>query len=223
VTGLNNGNLSATLGTLKHKGWVSSATLANALHGLQALGFIAKTRGGGVANGSTVCCLYRFTDLNVLEVPKLAIPATSATHDYLQFENLAQAKRALEQASAERLERAKKETKKRGRKKTTLQKLKHYGSETERQSTSNSSETEVEALSTVQKMKSEKAGANGPKSHAARGFQPDHQGNSSRPSPTSENEHLYMLPPLPAGNGPLGARKTTGKTRAAPSATKVTP
>lgn len=58
VNGSNNGNLSATLASLKHRGWKSAATLANALFELQALGFIAKTRGGGVEHGSKVCSLY---------------------------------------------------------------------------------------------------------------------------------------------------------------------
>ena len=70
VNGSNNGNLSATLASLKHRGWKSPATLANALFELQALGFIAKTRGGGVEHGSKVCSLYRFTDLDMFEFPK---------------------------------------------------------------------------------------------------------------------------------------------------------
>ena len=57
VNGTNNGNLCATLASLKHRGWKSAATLANALFELQAVGFITKTRGGGVDRGSKVCSL----------------------------------------------------------------------------------------------------------------------------------------------------------------------
>ena len=91
LTATNNGNISATLTTLKHRGWKSPATLANALFELQALGFIAKTRGGGVEYGSKVCSLYRFTDRECFEFPKLGILHHKETHDYARFSSLAEA------------------------------------------------------------------------------------------------------------------------------------
>lgn len=116
LTANNNGNISATLTTLKHRGWKSPATLANALFELQALGFIAKTRGGGVEYGSKVCSLYRFTDRECFEFPKFGIPHHKETHDYARFSSLAEAERTLAAAQAQRKEDAK-------RKKATLQKM----------------------------------------------------------------------------------------------------
>jgi len=95
VTGTNNGNISAALSDLKHRGWASSKTLARALYELRALGFIAVTREGGFKQGTRVPTLYRFTDLEVYEQPKLGVQPVKATHDYARFENLADARKAL--------------------------------------------------------------------------------------------------------------------------------
>jgi hypothetical protein len=64
----NNGDIGATLAEMKHAGIKSSSTLAAALSRLQALGFIAQTRRGGIASGGKVCSLYRFTDEPTLDV-----------------------------------------------------------------------------------------------------------------------------------------------------------
>lgn len=121
LTGTNNGNISATLSNLKHRGWNSSATLADALFELQALGFLVKTRGGGVEHGSKVCSLYRFTDVDSFDIPKLAILGVKAGHDYMQFDSLAVAEAALQAAEKKRKENPK-------RKNATLHKLKHTAS-----------------------------------------------------------------------------------------------
>lgn len=95
VTGTNNGNLSATLSNMKHWGWSSTATLSKALYELRALGFIAVTREGGLKMGTRVCTLYRFTDLDVYEQPKVSVLACKATHDYMKFESKREAERGL--------------------------------------------------------------------------------------------------------------------------------
>lgn len=129
--GSNNGNIEATLSTLRHKGWVSPATLAKALYELRALGFIAVTRAGGVEHGSRVCTLYRFTDLAVFEHPKLGIPASPPTHDYARLTTLQEAEAALrngvQDLHAKAIERKQKAA---DRKKTTLQNLKRTDTET---------------------------------------------------------------------------------------------
>lgn len=94
----NNGNINAVLSELKHTGWVSSATLSKALRELQALGFIAKTRQGGIASLSKVCSLYRFTDLTTYEHPKQGVAHCKATFDYRRFESIAAAKSALRES-----------------------------------------------------------------------------------------------------------------------------
>ncbi|HRQ46198.1 MAG TPA: hypothetical protein PK725_04565 [Rhodocyclaceae bacterium] len=88
---------------LKHRGWKSSATLANALFELQVLGFIAQTRGGGVKLGSRVCSLYRFTDLECYEHSKLAIPHCKPTKDYERFSSVGEARAALKAAREEKV------------------------------------------------------------------------------------------------------------------------
>jgi hypothetical protein len=88
----NNGNIDATLTTLKHRGWKSSATLHYALKELLAVGLIAQTRQGGIAHMSKQCSLYRFTDRDVFEHPKQGVPAMKATYDYRRFDKLGEAK-----------------------------------------------------------------------------------------------------------------------------------
>jgi hypothetical protein len=149
VTGTNNGDISATLSTLKHRGWGSSATLSNALFELQALGFIAKTRGGGVEHGSRVCSLYRFTDLDAFERPKLAIPHQKATHDYLLYSSVGEAQRALKEAQAKRKADAKGN-------KTTLQKLNPTASKSEVIISPSASVSEAGVVVPLQKLKQRK-------------------------------------------------------------------
>jgi hypothetical protein len=108
VTGTNNGNLSASLTDMKHKGWTSSSTLSRALYELRAMGFIAVTRGGGLKLGTRVCNLYRFTDLDVYEQPKVCVQAVKATHDYLKFDTLHAAEKALAAGMADLLIEGKK-------------------------------------------------------------------------------------------------------------------
>ena len=48
-----------------------------------ALGFLVKTRGGGVESGSRVCSLYGFTDEPIWEFPKKGVTPRKPTHGYL--------------------------------------------------------------------------------------------------------------------------------------------
>jgi hypothetical protein len=91
----NNGDIEATLGSLRHYGISSSASLAKGLRALAAVGLIAKTRQGGLSQGRRVCNLYRFTDEEVLENPTKGIPRSKATNEWRGFKNLAEAKAAL--------------------------------------------------------------------------------------------------------------------------------
>jgi hypothetical protein len=100
MKGSNNGNIEATLSTLRHCGVRSSSTLAKSLRALQVLGFIEKTRQGGIAAGGKECSLYRFTDEPTAEFPKLGIRAQKATNDWRPFTSLVQAKAVLREAHA---------------------------------------------------------------------------------------------------------------------------
>ncbi len=96
----NNGNIEATLATLKHYGITSPATLSKGLKSLQAVGLIAKTRQGGIAYGSKVCSLYRFTDEQTFEHPKLGVKACKVTNDWQKFKTLGEARAAIKAAQA---------------------------------------------------------------------------------------------------------------------------
>lgn len=92
----NNGDISATLSTLRHRGWNSPVTLAKSLRQLEAVGLIAKTRQTtGVFRGSTMCNLYRFTDRESYERPLKHVEASKATNDYLKFKSKGDAERAI--------------------------------------------------------------------------------------------------------------------------------
>jgi hypothetical protein len=95
VTATNNGNITAAMSVMKHKGWTSRTTLARGLYELRVLGFIAVTVEGGLRQGTRVPSLYRFTDLDVFEQPKVGVQAIKATHDYRSFESVREAEQAL--------------------------------------------------------------------------------------------------------------------------------
>ena len=59
--GKNNGNLSATITQLKHRGIASTATLKKALDELQAKNLIVRTREGRFLNPGGRCALYAVT------------------------------------------------------------------------------------------------------------------------------------------------------------------
>ncbi|WP_192901776.1 hypothetical protein [Pigmentiphaga sp. H8] len=142
----NNGNISATLGDLRHYGWTASATLAKALRELQAAGFISVTRQGGIAWGKQVCSLYRFTDEPVFEQPAIGIQKMGATNEWRRFEKLVEASQAIENAHEAARAQA-------GKNKSGLQKLKHPASEIEAQTGFNASEIEVDGPQLLQKLK----------------------------------------------------------------------
>ncbi|MCY0389136.1 hypothetical protein OVY01_18480 [Robbsia sp. Bb-Pol-6] len=127
VTGTNNGNISAALSDMKHKGWTAPTTLAKALYELRAMGFIAVTVEGGLRQGTRVPSLYRFTDLEVFEQPKVGVLAMKATHDYARFESVREAEQALAEGF-EKLQAAGRK-KQQSNKKTPVQKM--YRSNTE--------------------------------------------------------------------------------------------
>jgi hypothetical protein len=91
LKGSNNGNINATLKELKHSGITSSSTLSIALQRLEILGFIEKTRQGGIAQGGKLCSLFRFTDVETFEFPKLCIKAMKATNEWKKFKTLGEA------------------------------------------------------------------------------------------------------------------------------------
>jgi hypothetical protein len=91
----NNGDINATLAEMKHAGISSSSTLSAALHRLEALGFIEKTRQGGIAHGGKFCSLYRFTDEPTLDIAKAGVRAGPATNEWQAFNSLSGARAAV--------------------------------------------------------------------------------------------------------------------------------
>lgn len=96
----NNGDVDATLATMRQSGIKSGATLAKSLRSLETLGFIAKTRQGGIANGGKLCSLYRFTDEASFDLPKASHKATAPTNEWQSFTSIAHAQAVLREAHA---------------------------------------------------------------------------------------------------------------------------
>ncbi len=96
----NNGNIEATLGTLKHAGFKSSSTIAKCLREIEAVGLMAKTRQGGITAGGKLCNLYRFTDKPVLEFPKQRVGPIKATNEWRQLKALKEAAAQIKAAHA---------------------------------------------------------------------------------------------------------------------------
>lgn len=95
LLGSNNGDINAILGELRRSGISSSSTLSMALHRLEALGLIAKTRQGGIAFGGKLCSLFRFTDAETFDIAKAGVKAGKATNEWQQFKNLTEARAAV--------------------------------------------------------------------------------------------------------------------------------
>ena len=93
MNSFNNGNINASLASLRDYGWTSSATLAKCLKQLESVGLIKKTRQTvGVENGSKMCNLFCFTDLPINEHSKFGIPASRETNDFLFIKSAREAK-----------------------------------------------------------------------------------------------------------------------------------
>lgn len=90
----NNGDINATLTEMRHAGISSSSTLSMALQRLETLGFIVKTRQGGIANGGKLCSLFRFTDEVTYDIAKAGVKSGPATHEWRRFESIAKARAA---------------------------------------------------------------------------------------------------------------------------------
>jgi predicted transcriptional regulator len=100
LTSYNNGNVEAVYSELQHRGWRSKTTMHRALRELETLGFIERTRQGGIATMSKVCNLYRFTDLDSLDFEKQGVMGRKATHDYRRFTSIRQARAVVREAEA---------------------------------------------------------------------------------------------------------------------------
>ena len=79
--GQNNGLIDATQTTLERLGWPRS-TVRKYLPLLIERELIVQTRQGGIASMSKICCLYGFTDLDIVSVPTKQVRAQQATHGY---------------------------------------------------------------------------------------------------------------------------------------------
>jgi len=190
LTSSSNGNINATLSDLRRYNWRSSATLARALRELVAAGLIAVTRQGGIAYGQRVCTLYRFTDEASYDWPKLHIEASPATHDWQKLDTLAKAKAAPKNTSG-------------------LQKVKRDASENEASKPFYASDSEVVAVSTLQKVKRKKNGQSAAKPR--RDCVPDDSTPTDKNSRhASKTEHLVHTATPGGESAPPGATATGG-------------
>ncbi|WP_068319489.1 hypothetical protein [Polynucleobacter yangtzensis] len=95
VGSTNNGAATTALAVLSHRGWSSRHTIMRARQQLEALGFIRLTLQGGIASGGKKPNLYRFTDLDMYELPKYKLSAIKADHLYKSFREVREAKATL--------------------------------------------------------------------------------------------------------------------------------
>lgn len=141
----NNGNIEATINTMRANGFASKATLSKALRELLAVGLIAKTRQGGIARSTKECSLYRFTDVPAHEFPKQGVAPQLATNEWRKFKTLAEAKSAIDAAH--------KSVKKAPIKnESRVQNLNLSSSETEHVALKTGAETEHQGIPLVQKL-----------------------------------------------------------------------
>lgn len=99
LKGSNNGDISASMDTMRHYGFRSATTLAKSLRALQAVGLIARTRNvGGLARGGTECVLYRFTDERASANPGKGVAASLATNEHLRWKSRGEVEAAIRAA-----------------------------------------------------------------------------------------------------------------------------
>jgi len=105
----NNGDLSLTLTRAKRCGISHHITLARSLRALCAVGLVALARKGGCTKGGQrLPSLYRVTDRDCYEIPKLNLEALSATNDWRHVTTAEQGKQLIQAAE----DSVKKETEK---------------------------------------------------------------------------------------------------------------
>lgn len=140
----NNGRVTATLRELTHDGFSSPSTVAKCLRELEAVGLLAKTRQGGIANGGKLTNWFRFTDKAVPGFVKEGIAASEATYDWRALKTKKEAEELIKAAH----KAAKRPTKPNDIK---VQKMKRCASEFEAGTLQGASISGAEAQTRVQK------------------------------------------------------------------------
>ena len=102
VGSYNNGTATTALGILSHYGWSSRHTVMRARDELIALGFIELTQQGGICSGGKSPNLYRFTDLEMFDIPKKGMTAKKANHPYKKIATNIQAKEILKELRSQK-------------------------------------------------------------------------------------------------------------------------
>lgn len=189
----NNGDISATLSQLKHRGWKSPSTLARALYELQALGFLFRTRGGGVETGSKVCSLYAFCDVDVLDMTKKGIAARKAGHEYQRFKTLSEAEEALRSGVAKFRTDAISRKQAAARRKMTLPNSERDATNAVAKAFSSATQSVGVTSPSLQRLEQRKQGLNGAVARAKHGLATDRaQGTTDEPTAT-DSVHLYII------------------------------
>ena len=95
----NNGDLSLPLTRAKQCGIGHHVTLARSLRALCAVGLVALSRkGGSTKGGQRLPSLYRLTDRDCYEIPKMHLEALSATNDWKRITTVAQGQKLIQAA-----------------------------------------------------------------------------------------------------------------------------
>jgi hypothetical protein len=101
LNSFNNGDVNCAMSVLRARGWTSTSKLAKAKFALMALGFIAVTRPGGFAMGKHIPTLFRFTDLETFDIPKLRIQKCAVTNEYLSHLSHQKAREVMDKVTLE--------------------------------------------------------------------------------------------------------------------------
>lgn len=107
INGYTNGTASTALGVLSHSNWSSRHTVMRARDELIAMGLIQLTRQGGICSGGKSPNLYRFTDLEMYDIPKKGLTAKKADHLYKKIETHIEAKKILKELRAQKKSKVK--------------------------------------------------------------------------------------------------------------------
>lgn len=95
----NNGDLSLPLTRAKQCGIGHHVTLARSLRALCAVGLVALARkGGSTKGGQRLPSLYRLTDRDCYEIPKMHLEALSATNEWRRITTVEQGQQLIQAA-----------------------------------------------------------------------------------------------------------------------------
>jgi hypothetical protein len=187
LNSFNNGDICCALSVLRKRGWTSTSKLARSKFALIGLGFIAVTRPGGFAMGKHVPTLFRFTDVETHEIPKLRIGKCAVTNEYLSHSHQQGALEAMAQAVQELHKQA---CGRRHKSETEVPHRNLASSESEAVKPFTKSRTGINGRAPDFESEPGRCGSNHAKERANQRSSTVRTSTKQKPSPSSDLEHL---------------------------------